>query len=112
MDALEKAASLFKKNNPEYNEAQKMALISFAVPIAALNRGVDDKDKLNTANDYVLENLERDLREKEKEEPVYHSICFLIAYVDAHVSFGLLGQQKAEEIMDNLCQNYEMREMI
>ena len=78
------------------------------MPFAALNRGITDKAKAIKASDAILENLEQDFSVKDPDEPVYHSILFLLAYLDANVSFGVISQRKAEDIMHYLSENYSI----
>ena len=106
--SLEKAMILFSEEYPSPTEDEKLDIISFAVPFAAMNRGINEKEKIHNASEYVLENLSVDMQAKESDEPIYHPICFLIAYLDAHVSFGILSESKAESIMDHLSENYKI----
>lgn len=107
-DSLEKAIILFYEEYPNPSEEEKLELISFAVLFAAMNRGIDNKAVINKANTYILENLTRDFQAKEEDEPIYHSISFLLAYLDAHIAFGELSEGKADDIMAYLSENYQI----
>ena len=73
-----------------------------------MNRGIIDKAKILAANDVVLENLKQDLQAKGAGEPIYHIICFLLAYLDVHQSFGYLNERKAQDVMHYLSDHYEI----
>ena len=107
-ESLEKAIVLFREEYPNPSEEDKLELISFAVPFAAMNRGVRDKKQVELANEYVLERLAIDFGNKEEGEPTHHSICFLIAYLDAHIVLGFLSELKTDDIMEELTENYEI----
>ena len=107
-ESLEKAIVLFREEFPDPSEEDKLELIRYALPFAALNRGIRDKSIVKKASEYVLDNLAADFQAKEENEPIYHSISFLLAYLDSHVSFGKISENKAEEIMEYLSENYEI----
>jgi len=107
-ESLEKAIVLFREEYPDPSEEDKLELISFAVPFAAMNRGVSDKKRVELANEYVLERLSVDFGNREKGEPTHHSICFLLAYIDAHIALGYLNEMKGDDIMEELAEYYEI----
>lgn len=106
--SLEKAMVLFSEEYPSPTENEKMILVPYATPFAAMNRGIKGGEKLEQANAAVLENLRADLAAKEPDEPVIYSILFLLAYLDTTVSFGYISEGKSDEIMDYLAKNYEI----
>ena len=107
-ESLEKALILFREEFPSPSEEEKLSLLSYAVPFAGLNRGITDKARIGKANDYVLASLASDMKHQEPDEGMSHSICFLIAYTDAHISFGIFKESKAEDVMEYLSANYEI----
>jgi hypothetical protein len=107
-EALLKAFTLFNEEYSNPTDEDKFELISYAPLFAAMNRGIKGGDKLNHANEFVLDNLKADFDLKEPDEPVRHSICFLLAYLDTQVSFGYISEMKSDEIMEFLSQNYEI----
>lgn len=110
-EALEKAIELFNMDHPDPQEDERLALVSYSISIASMNRGIeDDSPKVKAAAEYVLENLAAHLHNVKTGEPVYISLCFLIGYLDAHVSFGLLEEQKLQEIMLYLSKNFEVHQ--
>jgi len=106
--ALETAWGLLKEEYSLPNEEQKKKLISFAPAIAGLNRGIKDKEIIKKAYDTVLENFEIDLSNKEIGEPTHYSICFLLAYLDTLVSFGIIEEKKSDKIMEILSSDYDI----
>ena len=105
---LETAWGLLKEEYSLPNEEQKKELISLAPSLAGMNRGIKDKEIIIKAYDIVLENFEEDLSNKEIGEPIHYSICFLLAYLDSLVSFGIIEEKKSEEIMEILSANYDI----
>jgi len=109
-NALETAWGLLKEEYPFPNEEQKKELISFAPTVASMNRGIKDKEVIKIAYDKVLENFEIDLSNKETGEPICYSICFLLAYLDSLVSFGIIEEKKSDEIMEILSSDYNIND--
>ncbi len=106
--SFEKALTLFKGEYPEPTEDQKMELVKFATPFAAMNRGIQDNSVVKEAYNYVLKQLDEELSVMESDKEVQYSTLFLLAYLDSHVSFRMLGEQEAEDVMEFLCKNYEV----
>lgn len=107
-ESLQKALILFKEEYPSPTEDEKLELISFGALFAAMNRGIKGGEKLEKAQVAVLENMKADFALKEPDEPIDHSINFLLAYLDSQVSFGYISESKSDEIMEFLSQNYEI----
>lgn len=106
--ALEKALKLFAEEYPDPTDDEKLELMRFSVPFAALNRGIQDRRMLSLANQLVVQNINSDFQSKAPEDPVHHSVSFLLGYLDAHIAFGLLSAGKADEIMRYLAKNYSI----
>ena len=107
-DSLSKATALSSDEppNPEYDEV--LSLFSYCVPIAAMNRGIESADQIREANRFVVDRLATDLKAKQPGEPIDRCIYFLLGYLDAHISFGILSERKVDEIMQYLSENYEI----
>ena len=101
-----KALSNDERANPEYDEV--LNLFSYCVPIAAMNRGIENSGQIGEANLFVLERLRVDLEAKQPGEPIDRSIFFLLGYLDSHISFGILSERKMDEIMQYLSDNYDI----
>jgi hypothetical protein len=92
--------------NPDEN--QKLELVRFAPAIAGTNRGISNKKDIKEAYAFIYERTADDLRNKEEGEPIHYSILFLLAYLDSHISFGILGEKKVDEIMEYLSEHYDI----
>ncbi len=103
--SLEKALMLFKEEFPAPTEDQKMELVKFATPFAAMNRDIRDDGVVKEAYNYVLKQLDEELEVADPDKGVQYSTLFLLAYLDSHVSFHLLGEKQAEDVMEYLCEN-------
>lgn len=123
--ALEKALIAFEEDYPDPDEEERLELIGYAAELAAEVRGITDPNLIDEADEYAVENVLADLDQRPDEdsdkeagdsqpdssevqaEPQY-PILFLLCYLDAHVSFGLLKESRLEAIIDNLVENYEL----
>ena len=107
-DALDVAWRMLKEKYPELKEVEKIDLIAYAPAIAGINRGITDKEKIQKAYNLALNNFKIDLSNKEENEPIHHSVCFLLAYLDANVAFGFINEEKSDNIMEILTDNYDI----
>ena len=105
-DSLCLAHIYFHEEYDEPTEKDKLELFSFATPMVAKNRGVGDEAAVKNASDYVYDKLSYDLNPMMPWESIHHSVRFLNAYLDAHVAFGMLPEEKVNEIMLALDANY------
>lgn len=106
--SFEKALMLFKDEFPVPTDGQKMELVKFATPFAAMNRGIQDDGIVKESYNYVLKKLDEEFKVLGPDDKVQHSILFLLAYLNSHVSFSLVSEQKAEDVMAHLSNNYEI----
>ncbi len=109
-DALDIAWGLLQEKYLHPNDEQKLLLLEFASPIAALNRGITDKERVHKAAVFAFKNFEIDFENREKSESVKYSISFLLAYIDSHVSFGFINEAKAQDVMHYLMDNYDVND--
>jgi predicted metal-binding membrane protein len=73
-----------------------------------MNSGISDKAKIQQAYNFIYNRTAEDMRNKGEGEPILYSILFLLGYLDAHISFGLLSEKKADEIMAYLSEHYNI----
>lgn len=106
LNAYMRALVLFEKEYPNPTEAEYMSIISFAVPMAAVNRGISDRARRDTAQEFVLSRLAESIRTLKEDEKPDFSILFPLAYLDAHVSMGILNERKSDEIIAHLMEKY------
>jgi hypothetical protein len=106
--ALEIAWGLLSEEYPNANDDEKFELVSFAPAIAGMNRGIHNKNKIKNAYEFIYERTAEDLRNKEEGEPIHYIIQFLLGYLDAHISFGVLSEKKVDEIMEFLSERYDI----
>ncbi len=107
-EALDVAWGLLQEKHLHPNDEQKLLLIEFAPSIAAVKRGISDKEQVAKATGFAFDNFKIDFNNRDKEEPVKFSISFLLAYLDSHVSFGFITEKKAQEVMHYLMDNYDV----
>jgi hypothetical protein len=107
-NALDVAWSLLGEEYSNPDENEKLELVRFAPAIAGMNRGISNKKNVKEAYTFIYERTAEDLRNKEEEEPILYSIQFLLAYLDSHISFGVLSEKKVDEIMEYLSEHYDI----
>ena len=107
-NALDVAWGLLREEYPNPDENQKLELVRFAPAIAGMNRGISNKKDVKEAYAFIYKRTAEDLRHKEEGEPIHYSILFLLAYLDSHISFGILGEKKVDEIMGYLSEHYDI----
>jgi len=104
---LNVAWMLLKGEHPELNAEQKSYLFKYGAALCSLNRGIKDKEKQKEIYKFsakrVLAGFEADQKTR-----LHYELNFLIAYIDAHVGLGLLSDEKAEEVMLDLAENFEV----
>jgi hypothetical protein len=105
-DSLCLAHIFFREEYADPTEKDKLELFSFATPMAAKNRGIEDDEVVKNTSDYVYDKLSHDLNPIMYWESIHHSVRFLNVYLDAHVVFGMLPEEKVSEIMLVLDANY------
>ena len=109
--ALEKALIAFDEDYPDARQADRLELVGYAAELAAQARGITDPNRIDAADNYAVDHVLADIdadRDASEPEQLQYCVLFLLCYLDVHVSFGLLDEQKLEAIMHNLLQNYEL----
>jgi len=105
--SLDVAWGLLGEDYPSPDENEKLEIVRFAPAIAGMNRGVSSKKDVKEAYTFIYERTAEDLRNKQEGEPIHYSIQFLLAYLDSHISFGILSERKVDEIMEYLSEHYD-----
>lgn len=105
--ALHTAWMLLKGESPELSAEQKSYLFKYGAALCSLNRGIKDKEKQKRLYQFsakrVLAGFEESAETKE-----HYELNFLIAYIDAHIGLDLITDDKAEEIMLYLTENFDI----
>lgn len=103
---LNVAWMLLKGEHKTLNDEQKSYLFKYGAALCSLNRGIKDKEKQKEIYKFsakrVLAGFEADEQTKQ-----HYELNFLIAYIDAHVGLSLLSNEKAEEVMLYIAENFE-----
>ena len=104
LSAFEHAAKLYDRGEAGIDDWQD--LYKLAARFAAENRGIKDKATQQKMLEYSIEGVEYDhqVEPRNKDKVLFH---FTIAYVDAHVAAGLVGELEADKIMEYLNENIE-----
>lgn len=91
----------------EVTEEDKQHLYKYAPLICFRNRGIRDKSKLKRVAHFTFNRRLQDIQ-AHPERIDHHALNFLAAYLDAHIATEYLTEQKAEEIMRYLRENYSL----
>lgn len=105
---LHSAIEIFREEYPSPTEEEKLNLISFAIPLAAVNRDVSNQQTLQKISTEVMNNIAQDIEMHNHEEVFPYSICFLLSYLDANVALGFLSEKRADEVMDILSTKFNI----
>jgi len=107
-EALEAAWVMLRDEYPALSEEEKVQIVRFAPAIAALNRGINDKKEIREAYDFAYARTAESLANKREDILIPYSILFLLGYLDSHISFGFLSEQKLDGIMVYLSEHYNI----
>jgi len=107
-EALEAAWVMLRDEYPALSEDEKVQIVRFAPAIAAMNRGISNKEEIREAYDFIYVRTAESLCNKQEDVSIPYSILFLLGYLDSHVSFGVLSEKKVDGIMEYLSQNYNI----
>ncbi len=107
-EALEAAWVMLRDEYPVPSEDEKVQIVRFAPAIAALNRGISNKEEIREAYVFIYARTAETLCNKQENVPIPYSILFLLGYLDSHTSFGVLSEKKVDGVMEYLSQNYNI----
>jgi hypothetical protein len=108
--ALEKALIAFEEDYPAPEPEERLEIVGYAAELAASARGISNSAEIDAADEYAIDNVLADLESEsvsEEAEPDY-AILFLLCYLDAHVHFGLLKEDRIEPIIQALITEYDL----
>ena len=102
------AWDLLTKGNPFPTENQKEKLIEKAVSMACENRDISDATFITHAQDYANAEFLADYNSRELTTKVNFSLCFLLAYFDAHLALSMITKEDAKGAMVKLKNNFDL----
>ena len=106
--ALVPAWDYLLENNPFPSEKQKEKLIELATEMACENRDINDKKFKKHAHEYVDEVFQNDLKHRDIDQKINFSLCFVLAYFDAHLSLSMITQEAADDVIALLKKDYDL----
>ncbi|KAG1694757.1 L-cystine-binding protein FliY [Nymphon striatum] len=106
--ALIPAWEQLKANNPFPSEKQKEKLIEIATEMACANRDIKDPSFIKHAHEYVREVFLEDYNSRDVDEKINFSLCFILAYFDAHLSLSMITEDVAKKAIRMTQNNYDM----
>jgi len=96
------------QNNPFPSETQKQNLVEIAVNMACDNREIDDAKFIQYAQDYAKESFLSDYNSRDLMTEINYSLCFILAYFDAHISLSMITEALANEVISHIRNNYDL----
>jgi len=106
--ALIPAWDQLKQNNPFPSEKQKENLIEIATEMACANRDINDSKFKQHAHDYVKKVFMGDYNSRDIEEKINFSLCFVLAYFDAHLSLSMITQDVVDDAIKLLKKDFDL----
>ncbi len=106
--AMVAAWDLLTQGNPFLTENQKEKLIEIAVSRACENRDINDATFVAHAQDYAKDEFLVDFNSRELTVKVNFSLCFLLAYFDAHLALSMIPKEDADDSIEKLRSNYDL----
>ncbi|WP_299875964.1 hypothetical protein [uncultured Cocleimonas sp.] len=97
-----------KQNNPFPSDKQKEQLIEIATVKACENRDIQDSNFIKHAQASVKESFLDDYNSRDIDEKINFSLCFALAYFDAHLSLSMIQENVAKDVTKLLMQEYDM----
>lgn len=94
--------------NPFPSESNKEKLIKIAVTTACNNRDISDDTFIKHAQEYANEAYMIDYVKRDVVVKIDFSLCYLLAYFDAHLSLALISQELADDSLANLRSHYDL----
>ncbi len=91
-------------------EEKQMEMLNLAPALAGMKRRIKDDKMIKETYDYVFKRIEEDSKRSLPDEEPNFEIIFLLAYLDSHVNFKLITEERAEKIMDHIVNHCEIPE--
>lgn len=106
--ALLEAWDLLTKGNPFPTENQKEKLIEIAVSMACENRDISDATFVAHAHDYAKDEFMGDFNSRELTTKINFSLCFLLAFFDAHQALSMISKEDSDYAIAYLRSNFDL----
>ena len=94
-------------DNGRFGISDKTSLYTLAPEIAAKRRGIDSKKLIEEMREYILEQVESDVK-GDAEELLKYKFHFVIAYIHCHVPAGIIDEFEADKIMEYVNENWDL----
>lgn len=107
-EAMHVAWDHLTENNPFPTDKQKQELVEMAVDMACENRDVNDAEYIQHAQGHAKESFLSDYDSRDVMTKINYSLCFVLAYFDAHLSLSMITDEQANEAITQLRNNYDL----
>ena len=107
-DSLVPAWNQLQQNNPFPSEKHKENLVEIAAEMACVNRGIDDPKFKKHALDYAKEVFLGDYNSRDIDAKINFSLCFVLAYFDAHLSLSMITQDIVKDVVSILKHDFDL----
>ena len=102
------AWDLLTQGNPFPTENQKEKLIEIAVTLACENRDISDVTFIAHAQEYAKDEFMVDFNSRDITSKINFSLCFLLAYFDAHLALTMIKQEEADDAIAKLRSSFDL----
>ena len=106
--AMLAAWDVLTQGNPFPTEKQKEKLIEIAVSMACDNRDISDPTFVAHAQDFANDEFMGDYETQDIVEKINFSLCFILAYFDAHLALTMITKEVAGDAITLLRSNYDL----
>jgi len=106
--SLRTAWAILLQKNPHPNEQQKQKLIEISATLACENRDINDASYIEHAKKYTMDEFMVDYNSRDIIQEINFSLCFALAYFDAHLSLSMISEDEAKEAISYLKSNFDL----
>ncbi len=106
--SMKLAWAVLTQTNPVPSESQKQELISMAANLACENRDIQDSSFIAHAKQYAMDEFMVDYESRDILQEINFSLCFVLAYFDAHLSLSMITEDEAKEAISHTKANYDL----
>ncbi len=107
-ESMKVAWEVITQSNPFPNDTQKEKLIELAATMTCTNRDISEPKFIAHAVDYVKSEYMVDYDSRNPLIKINFTLCFLIAYFDAHQALTMIEEDASKSAITFLRNNYDL----
>lgn len=106
--SLKLAWAVLTQTNPYPNNDQKQQLVTIAASLACENRDIKDDSYIKHAQEYAMNEFLVDYNSRELIQEINFSLCFVLAYFDAHFSLSMITEEESKQAISYLKSHFDL----